>query len=91
MTYDELINRVIARETLREHNLAKKGDLGEWNHVWNPWYEGYHWYEGYIDIPYFNPGFYKDYGSVEDLNITKYINVTISRIEEIKAKFDHQL
>ena len=44
-----------------------------------------------MDIPYFNPGFYQDYGSVEDLSITKYIDVTISRIEEIKAKFDHQL
>ena len=89
--YDELINKAIAKEILREYNLAKEGGLGEWDHVWNPWYEGYHWYEGYIDIPYFNPGFYKDYGSVEDLSITKYINVTISRIEEIKAKFDHQL
>jgi len=53
-------------------------------------YEG-HWYKGYIDIPYFNLEFYKDYDLVEDLSITKYIDVTISRIEEIKAKFDQQL
>ena len=86
--YDELINKAVAKEILREYNLANAGKLGEWDHIWNPWYEGYCWYESYIHIPHYNPEFYKDYGSIEDLNVTKYIDVTISRIGEIRTKFD---
>jgi len=86
--YDELINKAVAKEILREYDLANAGKLGEWDHIWNPWYEGYCWYESYIHIPHYNPEFYEDYGSIEDLNVTKYIDVTISRIGEIRTKFD---